>query len=86
VHRIWRARPDSIVAKEIRIALQPIAVEAAIVAEREALEQVDEQRRAFELELQQAQYDVKIAERRYQPVDPDNRLALQNWQRGGTRR
>lgn len=67
-------RPDSVVAKEILVALQPLAIEAAIVAEREVSEQIDEQRRALELELQQAQYEVKIAARRHQAVDPDNRL------------
>jgi hypothetical protein len=67
-------RPDSVVAKEILVAIQPLAVEAAIVAEQEASEQVDEQRRSLELELQQAHYEVKIAARRYQAVDPDNRL------------
>lgn len=35
---------------------------------------VDEQRRALELERQQAEYDVKVAARRYERVDPDNRL------------
>lgn len=67
-------RPDAVVAKEILIAVRPLAVEAAIVAEREANEQIDEQRRALDLELKQAQYEVTLAARRYHAVDPDNRL------------
>jgi DNA invertase Pin-like site-specific DNA recombinase len=67
-------RPDSVIAKEILVAIQPLAVEAAIVAERDVAEQMSEQRRALELELQQAEYEVKVAARRYHAVDPDNRL------------
>jgi hypothetical protein len=67
-------RPDAAIASEILIAVQPLAVEAALMAERDAVELVDEQRRALELELQQAEYEMKLAARRYQAVDPDNRL------------
>jgi DNA invertase Pin-like site-specific DNA recombinase len=67
-------RPDDAIADEILLAAQPLAVEAALVAERQAVEQVDERRRALELERQQAEYEVKIAARRYHAVDPDNRL------------
>jgi hypothetical protein len=35
---------------------------------------VDERRRALELERQQAEYAAKLAARRYEQVDPDNRL------------
>lgn len=67
-------RPDLAIGAEILLVVQPLAVEAALVAEREAVTQLDEQRRALELERQQAEYDVKIAARRYERVDPDNRL------------
>jgi hypothetical protein len=33
-----------------------------------------DRRRIAELELQQAQYDSSLAERRYAACDPDNRL------------
>ena len=68
------SRPDHAIGAEILLVVEPLAVEAAIVAEREALTQIEEQRRALELERQQAEYDVKIAARRYERVDPDNRL------------
>ena len=67
-------RPEEAVTTEILVAVQPLAVEAALVAEREAMMQSDERRRALELERQQAEYEVKLAARRYQAVDPDNRL------------
>ena len=67
-------RPDSAIAREILLAVRPLAIEAALVAEREAVQQVDERRRARELERQQAEYEAQLAERRYHAVDPDNRL------------
>ncbi len=54
--------------------VQPLAVEADLVAEREAVMQSDERRRALELERQQAECEVKLAARRCEAVDPDNRL------------
>jgi DNA invertase Pin-like site-specific DNA recombinase len=67
-------RPDAAIAHEILLAVQPVAVDAALVAEREAGQHLDERRRAQELECQQAEYDVTLAARRYEAVDPDNRL------------
>ena len=67
-------RPDTAIAREILLAVQPHAVEAAVMAERQAAQQLDEQRRALELERQQAEYEAKLAARRYESVDPDNRL------------
>lgn len=67
-------RPDLAVAEEILLVVQPLAVEAALMAERDATAQGDERRRAVELERQQAEYEVKLAARRYEQVDPDKRL------------
>jgi hypothetical protein len=68
------SRPDAAIANEILLAVQPVATEAALVAEADALRQRDERRRALELERQQAAYEVTLATRRYEAVDPDNRL------------
>ncbi len=43
-------------------------------AERDVVEQIDEQQRALDLELQQADYAVELTARRYHAVDRDNRL------------
>jgi DNA invertase Pin-like site-specific DNA recombinase len=67
-------RPDAAIAQEILLAVEPVAIEAAVVAERDAARQSDERRRALALERQQAEYEVALAVRRYESVDPDNRL------------
>jgi len=67
-------RPDVAVGREILVALGPLAVEAACVAALEVHHEIDERRRALELERQQLEYEVKLAIRRYEAVDPDNRL------------
>ena len=67
-------RPDAAIAHEILLAVQPVAVDAALVAEREAGQHRDERRHALELECQQAEYNVTLAARRCEAVDPDNRL------------
>jgi hypothetical protein len=65
---------DLAVGREIVLVVEPVAVEAALMAEREAVAQLDERGRALELERQQAEYEAKLAARRYEKVDPDNRL------------
>lgn len=67
-------RPDLAVARELVRAVEPMAIEAALQAERRHMEVQDEQRRIVELELQQARYEASLAERRYAACDPDNRL------------
>lgn len=67
-------RPDLAIAAEILLVVEPFAVEAALMAERDAISQIDERKRAIELERQQAEYEAKLAARRYEQVDPDNRL------------
>jgi DNA invertase Pin-like site-specific DNA recombinase len=67
-------RVDTAIAGELLLAIKPIAVEAALHAERRYMEQQSEQRRIVELELQQARYEASLAERRYAACDPDNRL------------
>lgn len=67
-------RPEKAVAAELLAAVQPIAVEAALMAEKLTQTESDERRRALELEHQQAEYEARLAQRRYEGVDPDNRL------------
>ena len=68
------ARVDAAIAAELLRALEPMAIEAALEAERMLMENQSERRRIVELELQQAQYEATLAERRYAACDPDNRL------------
>jgi hypothetical protein len=67
-------RPDAAIAHQILLAVRPVAVEAAFMAEQDANQHLDERRRALALECQQAEYEVTLAARRYEAVDPDNRL------------
>jgi DNA invertase Pin-like site-specific DNA recombinase len=65
---------DDLVAQQVLRALEPAAVELSIRAqadvelERKRLEKHWQQRR------QRARYDTELAQRRYQAVDPENRL------------
>src|ERR1700752_649166 len=67
-------RVDTAVARELLRAVEPMAIEAAMEAERRYMEGRGEQQRIVELELQQARYEASLAERRYAACDPDNRL------------
>ena len=67
-------RVDAAVARELLRAVEPMAIEAAVEAERRYMEARGEQQRIVELERQQARYEASLAERRYAACDPDNRL------------
>jgi len=67
-------RIDAAIARELLRAVEPMAIEAAVEAERRYMEARAEQQRIVELELQQARYEASLAERRYAACDPDNRL------------
>lgn len=67
-------RPDELVAKLLLDAVQSVAVEAAVVAYEQQVQLQDERKHALELEVEQARYEVQLAQRRYESVDPDNRL------------
>ena len=68
----WRV--DAAIVGETLRALEPLALEAAVEAERMQNEKQAEGRRIAELELEQARYEAALAERRYAACDPDNRL------------
>jgi excisionase family DNA binding protein len=68
------SRVDAAIAAEILRVVEPMAIEAALEAERMHREGEAERRRVAELDLQQAEYDALLAERRYAACDPENRL------------
>ncbi len=68
----WRV--DEAIGGEMLRALAPLALTAALEAERMHKEQEAEGLRIAELELVQARYEATLAERRYAACDPDNRL------------
>jgi hypothetical protein len=67
-------RPDRAVSGEILRAIEGSAVEAALEAAERVVQQGTEWRGALALELEQAHYEARLAARRYEAVDPDNRL------------
>jgi len=77
-------RVDAALAREFIRAVEPMAIDAAHLAERRTMERQAEQRRILDLELQQARYEASLAERRYAACDPDNRLIAasleKNWE------
>ena len=70
-------RPDQEVSVAILRAVEPNAIEAAFKAAERAAEEPGERRRALELELEQARYQAQLAARRYEAVDPENRLVAE---------
>ncbi len=77
-------RVDAAFARELIRAVEPMAIEAAQLAERRKMEHQAEHRRILELELQQARYEASLAERCYAACDPENRLIAatleKNWE------
>jgi DNA invertase Pin-like site-specific DNA recombinase len=67
-------RVDQAVSDEILKVVQPVAIDAAIRAVGQKVQQRNERVRVLELELEQARYEARLAGRRYESVDPDNRL------------
>ena len=67
-------RTDEAVAKEVLRAVSGNAVDAALEAAGQMRHQQDGQRQTLALELEQARYEAHLASRRYEAVDPDNRL------------
>ncbi|MCH7752330.1 MAG: recombinase family protein [Planctomycetes bacterium] len=65
---------DSLVSEQVLRALEPAALELSL----KACEDVEQERQRLDRhwwqQLKRARYDVELAERRYQAVDPDNRL------------
>ena len=62
------------IAKELLRAVQPHAVDVAIAASERTSQAHQERRDALLLELEQARYEAQLAARRYEAVDPDQRL------------
>jgi hypothetical protein len=65
---------DDAVSHQILQAIAPQAIDAAIAAAERSSERQRGQRQALQLELEQARYDAQLAARRYEHVDPEQRL------------
>jgi predicted phage tail protein len=67
-------RVDAATANEVLKAVSGNAIDAALAAAEQMQQQRQELRRTITLEVEQARYDARLAARRYEAVDPDQRL------------
>ncbi len=62
------------ISEEVLRILQPLGIEAALAAIKDGEDQNRGQRHQIELALEAARYQVALARRQYDAIDPDNRL------------
>jgi DNA invertase Pin-like site-specific DNA recombinase len=67
-------RVDAAVSNEVLEAVSGTALQAAVEAAEQVQQKRQDLRKAIELELEQARYEVRLATRRYEAVDPEQRL------------
>src|SRR5438067_5885650 len=67
-------RADAAVSKEVLQAVSETAIQAAVEAAEQMQQRRQDLRKAIELELEQAHYEARLAARRYESVDPQQRL------------
>jgi excisionase family DNA binding protein len=67
-------RVDEAITQMVLDAISGNAIEAALEAAEQLRQQRREQRKALELELEQSRYEARLAARRYENIDPENRL------------
>jgi DNA invertase Pin-like site-specific DNA recombinase len=72
---------DAAIAEEVLKALQPAELELALAALRELEGRDQALMRQWQMRLERAEYEAALAERRYQEVDPSNRLVASTLER-----
>lgn len=65
---------DALVAQQVLRALEPAALELSLKAGADMARERQRLEKHWQQRLQRARYDAELAERRYQAVDPENRL------------
>lgn len=75
---------DTLVANQVLRAVEPAALELSLSVAESIEEDRGRLHRHWQQQLQRARYDVELAERQYQLVDPENRLVArtleQRWE------
>ncbi|MCK6552701.1 recombinase family protein, partial [Myxococcota bacterium] len=74
-------RHDAAVVERVLDAVQPLTIDASIQAWRELRSDEEARVSAFKLAAQKAEYEAGLARRRYEAVDPDNRLVATELER-----
>lgn len=67
-------KADELVAQQLLAAVSGNALEAALQAAEQERSRQQEHRRSLDLAVEQVRYQARLAERRYEVVDPDQRL------------
>jgi hypothetical protein len=65
---------DDTISKQVLAAVQPAAIEAALLASEEQIQHKDDAIAALERDLEAARYAAQRAQRQYDAADPENRL------------
>jgi DNA invertase Pin-like site-specific DNA recombinase len=83
--RIGGRKIDEAVTSAFLASLSPAGMESAIQAAEMLEKEHGKSARQWRLQVERAQYEAQLAERRYRAVDPDNRLVARNleaeWER-----
>lgn len=76
------SRPvDAAIAEAFLEAVSPLGVEVGFRVLEQLEQDLAAQRRQRELQLEQARYEARLAQRQYDAVDPDNRLVASELER-----
>lgn len=67
-------RLDEAVVNEVLATIQPIGIEAALLAVDQLANANDQKHESLTLTLERARFEARRAQRQYDAVDPDNRL------------
>jgi DNA invertase Pin-like site-specific DNA recombinase len=83
--RIPGSGVDELVARKVIAALTPAQIELSLAAMAELERQQAELHEQWQRQLEGAQYKAQLAQRRYEQVEPENRLVVRqlelNWER-----
>jgi hypothetical protein len=72
---------NAFVEERLLDAIRPAGIEAAIAAIGALERRAEDLRRQWQHRIEQAEYEAGLARRRYEAVDPDNRLVAGNLER-----
>jgi DNA invertase Pin-like site-specific DNA recombinase len=72
---------DEFVAQLFLATVKPPEIEIGLAVVREAERQAGDVDRQWKLRLERAEYEARLAERRYKAIDPDNRVVARTLER-----
>jgi DNA invertase Pin-like site-specific DNA recombinase len=73
---------DDAVSKRVLEVIQPAELEIALAAVRDLEERSEATCRQWKMRLERAEYEAQLAQRRYEEIDPSNRLVAATLERG----